>query len=74
MLAQHVRDMTFESQTEGCVADDANDALYVSEEDVGLWRLLAKPSGGDRKTMVARIADNSALKDDVEGVGRYDLG
>ncbi|MEO8012357.1 MAG: phytase [Dokdonella sp.] len=72
--AKHMRDMRFDSQTEGCVADDASGALYVAEEDVGLWRLSAKPNGGDRKRMIARILDNPALKDDFEGVALYDLG
>ncbi len=72
--ATHVRDMTFDSQTEGCVVDDAKDALYVGEEDVGLWRLSAKANGGNAKTMIARITDNPAFKDDFEGVGLYDLG
>ena len=72
--AKLVRDMTFDSQTEGCVADDASGALYVNEEDVGLWRLSAKPDGGNEKTIVERIADNPAVKDDYEGLGIYDLG
>ena len=72
--AKLMRDMTFDSQTEGCVADDASGALYVNEEDVGLWRLSAKPDGGNEKTIVERIADNPAVKDDYEGVGIYDLG
>ena len=72
--ADLVRTFAFDSQTEGCVADDANGALYVNEEDVGLWRMSAEPDGGDAKTMVARIADNPALKDDLEGMGIYDLG
>jgi 3-phytase len=72
--AKHVRDMTFDSQTEGCVADDHSGALYVNEEDVGLWRMSASPDGGDTKTIVERIADNPAVKDDYEGLGIYDLG
>lgn len=72
--AKLVRDMTFDSQTEGCVADDVSGALYVNEEDVGLWRLSARPEGGNEKTIVERIADNPAVKDDYEGVGIYDLG
>ena len=72
--AKLVRDMTFDSQTEGCVADDASGALYVNEEDVGLWRLSAKPDGGNEKTIIERIADNPAVKDDYEGLGIYDLG
>jgi 3-phytase len=72
--AKHVRDMTFDSQTEGCVADDHTGVLYVDEEDVGLWRMSASPDGGDTKTIVERIADNPAVKDDYEGLGIYDLG
>lgn len=72
--AKHVRDMTFDSQTEGCVVDDAGGALYVGEEDVGLWKLSASPNGGARKSMVARISENPAFKDDFEGVALYDLG
>ena len=72
--AKLVRDMNFDSQTEGCVADDASGALYVDKEDVGLWRMSAEPDGGDAKTIVQKIADNPAVKDDYEGLGIYDLG
>ena len=39
---------TFEvgSEAEGCVADDDTGALFVWEEDVGLWRYAAEPTGG----------------------------
>lgn len=69
-----VRDMNFDSQTEGCVADDASGTLYVNEEDVALWRMSAEPDGGDAKTEVQKITDNPAVKDDLEGLGIYDLG
>ena len=49
--------------------------LYVAEEDVGLWRGRAEPDA--RRDAVAsstRSKDNPALKDDLEGVGLYDLG
>ena len=69
-----VRDMNFDSQTEGCVADDHDGTLYVDEEDIGLWRMSAEPDGGDTKAIVQRIADNPAVKDDFEGLGIYDLG
>ncbi len=71
---ERVRDFAFSSQVEGCVADDETGVLYVAEEDVGLWRLPADPDRGSDMTMVARISDNPALKDDLEGVGLYDLG
>ncbi|RZA18541.1 MAG: phytase [Lysobacteraceae bacterium] len=72
--ARLVRDMNFDTQTEGCVADDHDGTLYVNEEDVGLWRMSAEPDGGDAKRLVERIADNPAVKDDYEGLGLYDLG
>lgn len=72
--AVRVRDFAFSSQVEGCVADDASGLLFVAEEDVGLWRLSAEPDGGSAMTMVALISENPALKDDMEGVGLYDLG
>ncbi len=72
--AEHVREIGFDSQTEGCVVDDASGKLYVNEEDVALWKLSADPAAGDVKTAVARVEDNPALKDDLEGIGLYDLG
>lgn len=72
--AELVRELAFGSQTEGCVADDEAGRLYVGEEDVALWRLPADPDGGDAMTAVDRVADNPALRDDLEGVGLYDLG
>jgi 3-phytase len=69
-----VRDFSFESQTEGCVADDASGALLVDEEDVALWRMGARPGDDDAKTAVDRVEANPAVKDDLEGLGIYDLG
>jgi 3-phytase len=69
-----VREIRFASQTEGCVADDETGALYVAEEDVGLWRLGAEPNAGDARTSIAVVEGNDALKDDLEGIGLYDLG
>jgi 3-phytase len=69
-----VRDMAFGSQTEGCVADDQSGALYVDEEDIGLWRLSAEPGEGSTKSAVDRVDGNQAIKDDLEGLGIYDLG
>ncbi|NZA26880.1 phytase [Luteimonas sp. SJ-92] len=71
---QLVRELAFDSQTEGCVADDAAATLYVGEEDVALWRLSAEPDGGDEKTAIDRIDANPAIVDDLEGASLYDLG
>ncbi len=72
--AELVREMRFDSQTEGCVADDDAGTLYVNEEDVAMWRMSAEPDGGDAKAAVERIEDNPAIRDDLEGVGIYHLG
>ncbi len=69
--AVQVRDVKFDTQTEGCVADDETGALYVAEEDVALWRLGAEPSDNRPPKAVDRVAANPALKDDLEGVGIY---
>jgi len=69
--ARPVRDIRFDTQTEGCVTDDETGALYVAEEDVALWKLGADASAGPARKAVARIADNPALKADLEGVGLY---
>jgi 3-phytase len=70
---QLVREFSFESQPEGCVADDEAGVLYVGEEDVGLWRMGAEPDAGDARRTVVTVESNSALKDDIEGVGLYTL-
>ena len=47
-----VRQFAVGSEAEGCVADDDHGALYISEENVGLWRYGAEPSGGSARTAV----------------------
>lgn len=69
-----VRDIPFASQTEGCVADDEAGVLYVAEEDVGLWRVDAEPDAPATPVSVVTVEAIAALKDDLEGIGLYDLG
>jgi len=69
--ADLVREFSFASQTEGCVADDDTGVLYVAEEDVALYRMSAEPNGGVARTVVTSVATNPALKDDLEGVSIY---
>jgi 3-phytase len=72
--ANLVREMMFDSQTEGCVADDETGLLFINEEDAAMWRLGAEPDAGSERTAVDRVDGNPAIKDDLEGVGLYDLG
>jgi 3-phytase len=69
--AEVVREFALESQTEGCVADDANGALYLGEEGQGLWRYSAEPDGGTDRTAIDTTADGGHLNADVEGMGLY---
>ena len=65
--AQLVDELTFDSQTEGCVVDALRRTLYVGEEAVGIWainlddasRVLIDETGGGR------------LVADVEGLDIY---
>ena len=71
---KQVRDVKFSSQTEGCVADDRSGILYVAEEDIGLWSVPAQPLRGTVPKSIDRVDRNPKIKDDMEGVGIYDLG
>jgi 3-phytase len=61
------RVLRLSSQLEGCVVHDVADALYVGEEDVGVWRFDFDPAGPSIPTEVARV-DRVRLRDDVEGL------
>ena len=71
---KQVRDTKFSSQTEGCVADDRAGTLFVAEEDVGFWKVTAEPTKGAKPVSIDTVEGNPKLKDDMEGVGIYDLG
>jgi 3-phytase len=67
---QLVRQFAVGSQAEGCVADDEARALYVAEEDVGIWRYSAEPNGGTQRTRVDSTKGGH-LKADIEGLAVY---
>jgi 3-phytase len=66
-----VRQFGAGSQAEGCVADDETGALYVAEEDVGLWRYSAGPDGGTGRRLVDSTEAPGRLTADAEGVSIY---
>ena len=68
-----VREFAVGSEAEGCVADDDRGALYVSEENVGLWRYGAEPVDGTVRTAIDTVAPGGHLVPDVEGVTLVDL-
>jgi 3-phytase len=54
------------TQIEGCVIDPATGALFVGEEDVGIWKIdPARPSA---PPVLFAAADGKALVADVEGL------
>ncbi len=53
---------------EGCVIDDANGAMYVSVEQVALWRYGAQPNSGQTRTLVDSLQPSGHLEHDIEGV------
>lgn len=66
-----VREFTVGSQAEGCVADDETGALYIAEEDVGLWRYAAEPDGGTERRALDSTGTGGRLAADVEGLGIF---
>ncbi len=66
-----VREFTVGTQAEGCAADDETGALYIAEEDVGLWRYQAEPDGGTERRQLDSTGEGGHLKADVEGIGIF---
>jgi 3-phytase len=68
LSASLVREFLVGSESEGCVVDDDADALYISEEDVGLWRYGAQPNAGSTRTLVDSVTPSGRIAPDAEGV------
>ena len=69
--ASLVREFNVGSQTEGCVADDETGALYIGEENFGIWKYSADTDGGEERTLIDRVDDEGNLTADVEGLAIY---
>ena len=67
---QQVRQWSVGSESEGCVADDELGALYISEEDVAIWRYGAEPdaSPANRVAVDTTIANGGHIAPDAEGL------
>ena len=65
--ARITRTLKLASQAEGCVVDPVRNQLYVAEEDTGIWRFDARPTGPVTATAVARV-DGQRHVADAEGV------
>lgn len=62
-----VRTLKLNSQAEGCVADERTHRLYVTEEDVGVWRFDASPHGNANSARIG-TTDGVRIVADAEGV------
>ena len=76
LTGRRVRSWAVGSQTEGCVADDANGWLFIGEEDVGVWRYDAAPEGSTTERFaVDRVGvgepQGGHLSASVEGLSIY---
>lgn len=69
--ARLVRSFSVGSMVEGCVTDDVTGLLYLSEEDVGIWKYSAEPDGGTTRTLVDKTGSGGHLTADIEGLSIY---
>ncbi|HVL41643.1 MAG TPA: phytase [Brevundimonas sp.] len=75
--AREVRRAAIGTISEGCAADEATDALYINEENVGLWRYGLDPASGDRRALVQPVAADRLVADAegltvlADGAARY---
>ena len=78
--AREVRRFEIGSISEGCAADQDSDALYLAEENVGVWRYGLSPAAGDARTLVqpvahgVLVADAEGLTTIMDGTARYLIG
>ena len=67
--AELVRTLKLPGQLEGCVADDILGHLYIGEEENGIWKFDADPSGSKEGVLIDTIGPHIAA--DVEGLTLY---
>lgn len=79
-VAREVRRAEIGSISEGCAVDEATNALYIAEENVGVWRYGLDPASGATRTLVQPIApgvlvaDAEGLTTITDGDKRYLIG
>jgi len=67
---RHIGSWQVSGKTEGCVADEGTEQLFVAEEAVGLWRFdLQNPR--QAPILVEGVTPHGKLVADVEGVAIY---
>ncbi|MGH8246944.1 MAG: phytase, partial [Gammaproteobacteria bacterium] len=72
VTARTVRSFDPGTTAEGMVADDELQRLYVSEEDVGIWRYGAEPGEGEIRTLVDGVVSGGGhLTPSIKGTTIY---
>lgn len=70
-----VRDIKFDSQVEGMVADNHYGVLYIGEENRGVWKMSAEPDGSEERQLIPMTDEsNPNIAFDVEGLTLYTQG
>lgn len=75
--AREVRRFDVGTISEGCAADEATNALYIAEENVGVWRYGLDPASGAARSLVQPVqaeilvADAEGLTIIEDGAARY---
>jgi uncharacterized repeat protein (TIGR01451 family) len=61
------------AQTEGMVVDQETGFLYIAQEDVGIWKFQAEPTGSSTGKLIdkVRFEGGKNLVDDAEGLTLY---
>lgn len=60
------RDFSVGGEVEGCVADDENGALYLGEEEIGIWKYGGEPEEGVSRTLV-----DFGMPFNASGIGNF---
>jgi 3-phytase len=59
---------TLGSISEGCVVDAQTGAVYVAQEDLGIWRFAWRAPNGQGRRLIDEIKPKGSLAADVEGL------
>jgi 3-phytase len=71
--ATAVRDIKRGAITEGLTVDDANGAVYIAEEDKGVYKYGLNPASGQTNKTVDTVGSHGIVAD-LEGNAIYDAG
>jgi 3-phytase len=62
------------SIAEGCVVDGQTGAVYVAQEELGIWRFAWRAPNGDGRRLIDEVKPKGTLAADVEGLAIWRQG